>query len=148
MKQEYERLLVPVDGSAEAELAFGKAIKVAISNHARIDILNVLDTKQFIGSYGGMISGDAIYQLTQDSQEYLEGLQKKAEDAGVKEVAIHVRFGNPKNVIATDFPHEYKTDLIMIGSTGLNAIERVLVGSVTEYVNRTAPCDVLIVKTN
>ncbi|WDF83120.1 universal stress protein [Lacticaseibacillus pabuli] len=147
MKQEYERLLVPVDGSTEAELAFDKAIQVAISNHARMDILNVLDTKQFIGSYGGMISGDAIYQLTQDSQEYLEGLQKKAEDAGVKEVAIHVRFGNPKNVIATDFPHEYKTDLIMIGSTGLNAIERVLVGSVTEYVNRTAPCDVLIVKT-
>ncbi|WP_155287062.1 universal stress protein [Lacticaseibacillus zhaodongensis] len=147
MEQEYERLLVPVDGSTEAELAFQKAIKVALSNHARIDILNVLDTKQFIGSYGGMISGDAIYQLTQDSQEYLEGLQKKAVDAGVKDVAIHVRFGNPKNVIATDFPHEYHTDLIMIGSTGLNAIERVLVGSVTEYVNRTAPCDVLIVKT-
>lgn len=147
MKQEYERLLVPVDGSTEAELAFAKAIKVALSNHARLDVLNVLDTKQFIGSYGGMISGDAIYQLTQDSQEYLEGLKKQAEDAGVKEVDIHVRFGNPKNVIATDFPNEYHTDLIMIGSTGLNAIERVLVGSVTEYVNRTAPCDVLIVKT-
>ncbi|KRN23353.1 universal stress protein [Lacticaseibacillus camelliae] len=147
MDQEYTTILVPVDGSDEAELAFSKAVKVAQTNHAHLDILNVLDTKQFIGGYGGMISGDAIYQLTQDAQKYLEGLQERAEKAGLADVAIHVRFGNPKNVIATDFPHDHKTDLIMIGATGLNAVERVLVGSVTEYVNRTAPCDVLIVKT-
>ena len=36
----------------------------------------------------------------------------------------------------------------MMGSTGLNAVERMLMGSVTEYVNRTAICDVLIVKTD
>ena len=146
MEQEYKRLLVPVDGSQEADLAFQKALKVAVANHARMDILNVLDTKQFIGSYGGMISGDAIYQLTQDAQEYLEGLELRAKDEGVTDVHIHVRFGNPKNVISTDFPHEYKSDIIIIGATGLNAFERMLVGSVTEYVNRTAPCDVLIVK--
>ena len=69
MDQEYDRLLVPVDGSKEAELAFNKAIKVALANRAHLDVLNVLDTKQFIGSYGGMISVDAVYQLTQDAQE-------------------------------------------------------------------------------
>lgn len=147
MDQEYNQLLVPVDGSDEAELAFQKAVKVASTNHAHLDILNVLDTKQFIGGYGGMISGDAVYQLTQDAESYLDGLKKRAEEAGLTDVAIHVRFGNPKTVIATDFPLDHKTDLIIIGGTGLNAVERVLVGSVTEYVNRTAPCDVLIVKT-
>jgi len=147
MDQEYERLLVPVDGSKESEMAFEKAVKVALANHAHLDILNVLDTKQFIGSYGGMVSGDAIYQLTEDAQDYLTSLQDRASQEGLTETAIHVRFGNPKTVIATDFPHDHKNDLIMIGSTGLNAVERVLVGSVTEYVNRTAPCDVLIVKT-
>ena len=50
MDQEYDRLLVPVDGSKEAELAFNKAIKVALANRAHLDVLNVLDTKQFIGS--------------------------------------------------------------------------------------------------
>ena len=141
MDQEYDRLLVPVDGSKEAELAFNKAIKVALANRAHLDVLNVLDTKQFIGSYGGMISGDAVYQLTQDAQEYLDNLKDQAKSD------IHIRFGNPKTVIATDFPHDHHNDLIVIGATGLNAVERVLVGSVTEYVNRTAPCDVLIVKT-
>ncbi|WP_225049059.1 universal stress protein [Lacticaseibacillus kribbianus] len=147
MDQEYNNLLVPIDGSDESELAFKKAVKVAVANHAHLDILNVLDTKQFIGGYGGMISGDAIYQLTQDAEKYLENLADRAKKAGLEDVAIHVRFGNPKTVVATDFPHDHKTDLIIIGATGLNAVERVLVGSVTEYVNRTAPCDVLIVKT-
>lgn len=93
-----------------------------------------------------MISGDAVYQLTQDAQEYLENLKDQAKQTGLTDVDIHIRFGNPKTVIATDFPHDHHNDLIVIGATGLNAVERVLVGSVTEYVNRTAPCDVLIVR--
>ncbi len=36
----------------------------------------------------------------------------------------------------------------MIGATGLNAVERLLIGSVTEYVTRTADCDVLVVRTD
>ncbi len=36
----------------------------------------------------------------------------------------------------------------MIGATGLNAVERLLIGSVTEYVTRTATCDVLVVRTS
>ena len=146
--QEYQTILAPVDGSQEAELALNKAVMVAKLNHAHLDILNVLDTKQFIGSYGGMVSGDAIYQISEDAQNYLTGLQKQAKANGLDDVEIHVRFGNPKTVIGQDFPHDYQTDLIMIGATGLNAVERVLVGSVTEYVNRTAPCDVIIVKTD
>ena len=89
MDQEYDRLLVPVDGSKEAELAFNKAVKVALANQAHLDVLNVLDTKQFIGSYGGMISGDAVYQLTQDAQEYLENLKDQAKQTGLTDVDIH-----------------------------------------------------------
>ena len=50
--------------------------------------------------------------------------------------------------IAKDLPKELGTDLIMIGATGLNAVERLLIGSVTEYVTRTADYDVLVVRTD
>ena len=36
----------------------------------------------------------------------------------------------------------------MIGATGLNAVERLFIGSVTEYVTRTADYDVLVVRTD
>ncbi|HHQ0107144.1 TPA: universal stress protein, partial [Listeria monocytogenes] len=37
-------------------------------------------------------------------------------------------------------------DLIMCGATGLNAVERLLIGSVSEYIIRHSPCDVLVVR--
>lgn len=151
MLQEYNNILVPVDGSQEAELALKKAVHVAKLNNAHVDILNVLDTKQFIGGYGGMLSGDAIYQISEDAQDYLNNLAaelRKENDLSEEDITIHVRFGNPKTVISRDFPKDHHSDLIMIGATGLNAVARVLVGSVTEYVNQNALCDVLIVKTD
>ena len=36
----------------------------------------------------------------------------------------------------------------MLGATGLNAVERLFIGSVSEYVIRNADCDVLIVRTD
>ncbi len=148
-EQEYHNILVPVDGSPEAELAFDKAKRIAQTNGAHLDLLTVLDTNQFVGNYGGSLTGDAIYQISEDAQNYLENFKADAiEKSGLKDIDIHIRFGNPKVVIARDFPRDHHNDMIMIGATGLNAVERVLVGSVTEYVNRHAPCDVLIVRTD
>lgn len=150
MEQDYEKILVPVDGSKEAEMAFHKAMKVAQMNNGHIDVLTVLDTKQFIGLHGGMLNGDVIYQLSEDAQKYLNELKDEAVKNGMSadNVAIHVRFGEPKTVIAQEFVEEYKNDLIMIGSTGMNAVTRLLVGSVSEYVTRNARTDVIIVRTD
>lgn len=150
MEQDYEKILVPVDGSKEAEMAFHKAVKVAQMNKGHLDVLTVLDTKQFIGLHGGMLNGDVIYQLSEDAQKYLNELKDEAVKEGfdADNIAIHVRFGEPKTVIATEFVEEYKNDLIMVGSTGMNAVTRLLVGSVSEYVTRNARTDVIIVRTD
>ena len=34
----------------------------------------------------------------------------------------------------------------MVGQSGLNAVERFMIGSVSDHVIRHAPCDVLIVR--
>ena len=68
-----------------------------------------------------------------------------AESAGINVKTI-LRFGSPKVEIAKNIPKEHHIDLILLGATGLNAVERILIGSVSEYVVRNAPCDVLIVR--
>ncbi|MGO3608506.1 MAG: universal stress protein, partial [Enterococcus sp.] len=51
-------------------------------------------------------------------------------------------------MIANQIPENNDIDLIMLGATGLNAVERLFIGSVSEYVIRNAACDVLIVRTD
>jgi len=146
MLQQYKNILVPVDGSKATQPVLEKAIEVAKRNKTHLDILNVLEVNQFSDTYGGAVSGDVIYKLSQDVQDRLDALKQQAINAGVTDVSIHVRFGNPKPVIAREFPADHKSELIVIGSTGLTAVERLMVGSVTNYVSRSAICDVLIVK--
>ena len=47
--QQYRRILVPVDGSEEAELAFKKAVAVAKRNgeDTELHLLHVVDTRAF-----------------------------------------------------------------------------------------------------
>lgn len=146
MLQQYKNILAPIDGSKVTDTVLKRAIEVAKRNDTHLDILNVLEVNQFSDTYGGAVSGDVIYKLSEDVQKRLAELKKQAEDAGLSDVSVHVRFGNPKPVIATEFPKDHHNELIMIGSTGLNALERLMVGSVATYVSRNAICDVLVVK--
>lgn len=144
--QEYKNVLAPVDGSKITEKVLATAIQVAKRNDTRLDLLNVLEVNQFADGYGGAVSGDIVYKMVDEVEARLKVYQQEALDAGVRDVEIHVRFGSPKEVITKDFPADHETGLIVMGTTGMNAVERLVVGSVTSYVTRTAPCDVIIVK--
>lgn len=150
LTEKYDKILVPVDGSESAERAFDKAVQVAKENHGHIDVLNVIDTRQFMGeNKDALISGDAIYQMTQDSEEYLRSLQQWAKEKhDFDGVDIHIRYGSPKMVISYDFIKDHHNNLIIMGATGLSAVERILMGSVTEFVNQHALADVLVVRTD
>lgn len=150
IQEDYNNILVPVDGSEGAERAFDKGVQLAIDNNAHLDVLNVIDTRQFMGEMQDtLISGDTIYQMTKDSEEYLKSLKKWAQEKmNFSDVDYHIRYGSPKRIIAVDFINDHHNDLIIMGATGMNAVERMLMGSVTSYVNQHALSDVLIVKTD
>ena len=148
MLQSYKSILVPIDGSYESELAFKKAINVAKRNgeDTSLHLVHVVDTRAFqnISSFDTTM----VEQVTETAKKTLSGYADEAKKAGVGNVDFSVEYGAPKVIIAKDIPDEKNIDLIMIGATGLNAVERILIGSVTEYVTRTAQCDVLVVRTD
>lgn len=146
MLQNYHRILVAVDGSAEAELAFKKAVAVALRNQAELLLLHVIDIRAFqnISSFDSAM----VEQVSTSAQSTMQNYQHQAEAAGVKQVSVTIEYGSPKTIIARQFPLKHQVDLIMTGATGLNAVERLLLGSVTEYITRNAPCDVLVVRTD
>ena len=145
MLSQYQHIQVSVDGSKEADLAFSKAAAIAKRNHATLDILHVVDTRSFhnVSSFDTAM----VEQVSNDAKKRLEEYVDRAKKAGIENVKYDIEFGSPKTIIAHDFPSKNNIDLIIVGATGLNAVERLLIGSITEYVTRTANCDVLVCRT-
>ena len=141
----YKNILIAVDGSHEAEWAFNKAVDVAKRNDAKLTIVNIIDSR----TYSSYEVYDA--QFTEKSKgfsdELLKGYKEVASRAGVTNVETRLEFGSPKAIIPKKLANELGVDLIMCGTSGLNAVERFIVGSVSEAIVRHAPCDVLVVRT-
>ncbi|WP_161877724.1 universal stress protein [Alkalibacterium sp. MB6] len=146
MLQEYTRILVAVDGSEQAKKAFTKAIEVAKRNNAVLVLAHIIDTRayQSFSTFDGTIADNARVEAKNTLQDY----KAHAEKEGVQEVKVVLEYGSPKVMIAKQIPEAEQIDLIMLGATGLNAVERIFVGSVSEYVIRQARCDVMIIRTD
>ncbi len=145
MLRQYQHIQVAVDGSKEADLAFSKAVSLAKRNGSTLEILHVIDTRSFqnVSSFDSAM----VEQVSSDAKKRMKQYYERAQKAGIKNVHYSIEFGSPKTIIAHDFPKKHHVDLIVVGATGLNAVERLLIGSVTEYVTRTANCDILVCRT-
>src|SRR3954453_22446215 len=139
----YKSIVVAVDGSKEAQYAFRKSIDVAKRNEDSIlNIVNVIDTRLF-EAYDRSI----VEQAQQRSEELLNGYKAQAEAEGVENVKVVIEYGAPKVIITKDIASSVEADLIICGATGVNAVERFLIGSVSGSIVRTANCDVLVIRT-
>ncbi|ASF40159.1 universal stress protein [Halobacillus halophilus] len=144
MAFEYKDIVVAVDGSETAEGAFKKAIDIANRNDAKLVLAHVVDTRAFatVEAYDRSLAIRAEKYAT----DLLNDYKSKAEKAGLTNVEIVVEYGSPKIKIAKDVAPKHNADLIICGATGLNAMERFFIGSVSEHITRYATCDVLVVR--
>lgn len=140
----YKNILIAVDGSNEAEWAFNKAVDVAKRNDAKLTIVHVIDTRTYTAYevYASQFDPSKEY-----SEKLLEGYKELAVTEGVTNVETRLELGPPKLLIPKNLANELNVDLIMCGVSGLNAVERFMIGSVSEAIVRHAPCDVLVVRT-
>ncbi|MFJ5758308.1 universal stress protein [Neobacillus sp. NPDC093182] len=141
----YDHILVAIDGSKESEWALEKSIEIAKRNEAKLLLAHVIDTRSFllIDSY----DPDIAERANKLAIDMLEKYQTQAIDAGVTHVHHEIEYGSPKVKIPKEIAKKHDIDLIVCGATGMNAVERFLIGSVSEHITRYSPCDVLIVRT-
>ncbi|MFT8322415.1 MAG: universal stress protein [Bacillus sp. (in: firmicutes)] len=146
MSLHYKSIIVAVDGSVEADLAFKKAVVLAKDNEAILVIAHVIDTRSFatVAAYDQSIAT----KTDEFANELMDKYTRAAAEAGVSNVKKIIEFGSPKAVIPKDITKKFNADLIVCGATGLNAVERFFIGSVSEGITRNAPCDVLVVRGN
>lgn len=148
MSEFYQQILVPMDGSQESQAALHRAIQLAKNlggeKQSQITLANVIDTRAIHNI--SAFDNSMVDTVTEDARQMLEAYKAEAQKAGIETVDYRIDYGSPKALLAHDIPEEIHADLIIIGATGLNAVERLVVGSVTSYVTRISKTDVLVVR--
>lgn len=146
MSKFYRNILVPVDGSKEAKAALHRGISMAKEAGAggKLVIANVIDPRAIRNVTA--FDNSMVDTITEEAKKMISAYQKEAEEMGVEVVDYRIDYGSPKSLLANDIPKETDADIIVIGATGMNTVERIVVGSVTSYVTRVSPIDVLVVK--
>lgn len=146
MNQEYQRILVGVDGSEQGLEAFRKAVEVARRNKGTVYVVSVVDQKVYNLMGYAPLNENIIDIETNKAKELIEECKEYGASVGYTEIEGILAYGSAKDALAHQLPEKYQIDLIMVGQSGLNAVERFMLGSVSGYVIRQAPCDVLIVR--
>lgn len=140
---EYKKLLIPVDGSDASYRAFKEALSIAKRNDSELILLNVLD--DFV-RFGNSEASMRLYDdLRVDALSVLESYEAEAKEAGLENVTLEIIKGDARYGIV-EFANTAKADLVVVGATGKGAIERAMMGSVSEYVVRNVKSHVLVIK--
>jgi nucleotide-binding universal stress UspA family protein/nitrite reductase/ring-hydroxylating ferredoxin subunit len=126
----YKKILVGTDGSPTAGIAELAAGTLAKALGAELIILTAYDPAETVEA---------------KAEEVLRRALSGARDAGVQATA-QTRAGDPSDAIM-ETAEDQTCDLIVLGSVGMGAARRFVLGGVPDRVSHYSPCDLLIVKT-
>jgi nucleotide-binding universal stress UspA family protein len=142
----FTHILVPTDGSDPSISAGLLAIRIAATHRVPITLVYVVDsiTAERMASVTARRADAVRQELANKGQTYLDYLGRLARRRGIP-TQQDVRYGIPHREIA-DAARECGADLIVVGVAGSHWPHRVEIGSVTKRVVESAPCPVLVAR--
>jgi nucleotide-binding universal stress UspA family protein len=132
------RVLVAIDGSKASEIVLQEASGRPWLKGTRFCLVTVVDPFFFTHA-------PALFEETKEAaEEFLSEAAKKFEAAGWQ-TDVNVILGNPRRVISK-YAEDWHADLLLVGSHGLNILERLALGSTVRAVLRHTKCSVEVVR--
>ncbi len=141
----WSSIVVGTDGSATAAEAVRQAAALAALSGARLSVVHAFSPVTAAAAMA-VTAGMVV-----DAQTLLGEQRRLAEDvlaqavAGIDALAV-ARPGAPAEVLM-EVAAEQHADLVVVGSRGLQGVQRFLLGSVPNRVTHSAVCSVLVVHT-
>ena len=143
----YQRILVPIDGSAAAQRAVQEAVKLA-SDGVKLRLVYVVEESHSLDIIGyGAIDYSALLEaVRQTGERVLATAAEEALKLGITvETGLLEAPGERISSVIGGEADNWKADLITIGTHGRSGLNRLLLGSVAEEVVRSASVPVLMV---
>jgi len=143
----FKHILVPVDGSETAQTAVAKAIALAKAFASKVTVIYVIDPYPFTGIGTDFAYGQAEYlnAATAEANEAVRLAKQVFTDAGVNVDTSVVEAHTAWRGIV-EAGESLQTDLIVMGSHGRKALEKLVLGSVAQAVLSHTKLPVLVVR--
>jgi nucleotide-binding universal stress UspA family protein len=142
------KILLATDGSEEARQAAQAAAELSKDTGSEVHVTYVLPSPRELRghhTYSRDVMRSVLEQAEGEARSFLEAQAKQVGESGGKVAETHLRAGEPDKEIVK-LSEELGAGSIVIGSRGLGALSRALMGSVSESVVRHAHCPVFVVR--
>ncbi len=141
----FQRILVPLDGSARAEQAISVAARIARVSGGSIVLLQVSTAGidyAWMAMESPMMMQETLDADCDRATEYLASMARSHTLKGIKTTTVVLQ-GAPAEAILAE-AHVQMVDLIVISSHGNTGLKRWVLGSVAQKVARYSPAPVLV----
>jgi nucleotide-binding universal stress UspA family protein len=147
----YRKILVAVDGSTASAKGLREALRLAKAEGARLFILHVVDEYPAFAALDGMMAGapgaDLVPAMREGGKRVLAKAEGVARKQKVKAKAIlREMLSGPAAYPIVREAKKVGADLIVLGTHGRRGVRRLVLGSDSEQVVRTASVPVLLVR--
>jgi len=142
----YRKIMIPLDGSDNAECALEHAREIA--QGCSIPVVELVTVVKTFFWWEGEVNDPAIYQQVEEdekskAQEYLKKEAAIFEKSGLTVHTVMLE-GEPAEQIIK-YAQDNDVDLILMTTHGRSGITRFALGSVTDKVVRTASAPVMVI---
>ena len=142
----FHRVLVATDGSETARVAVGVAIDLAKRYSADLLVMAVAPLPPVLSAPNAPIAPVAVVESAAPYyRAIVDAAVAEAEAAGVSSVSGLCEEGVVVDELL-DGIRAHRADLVVVGSRGLTAAKRLLLGSVSTALVTHAACPVLVVR--
>ncbi|NNN00168.1 MAG: universal stress protein [Candidatus Eremiobacteraeota bacterium] len=132
----FTHILMAYDGSPNADHVLDDAIDIAVERKAKLLLANVIEVQRYIAlaGYGGVYSLDAIDSMRGGAQTILKQAAARAIARGVVTETVVLEGEAVDEILRA--AHEFKCDLLALGTQGRSGLSRIMLGSIAEGVLR------------
>ncbi|MCC2680750.1 MAG: UspA [Nitrosospira multiformis] len=143
----YQRILVPIDGSATSTLALQEVSKLAKQHSAQVELVYVVADIHLMDANSYINYDEMKASMERTGGRILTEAQTLMQQAGVAaEVKLLEAGGERIAGVILEEARRWSAELIVIGTHGRSGFSRVLFGSVAEGMVRMADIPVLLIR--
>ena len=142
------KILLATDGSEEARLAAQAAAELSKDTGSEVHVAYVVPSPAELRGhhlYSEEVMRSVIEQAEGEAHALLDEQAERIRSGGGKVAETHLRTGRPDKEIVR-LSEGLEAGTIVIGSRGLGALSRALMGGVSDSVVKHAHCPVFVVR--